>query len=147
VAQTMQPRSGSTAAHPEPSGWAVGWTVFAGIMMVTGGLWWIMAGFIALLNDDFFVRTQEYVLQFDLTSWGWIHLILGAVIMAAGFALFSGATWARAVGLIVSAIAMVAAFAWLPYYPLFAILFIASSVFVIWAIAAHGGELRGDPVL
>lgn len=86
----------------EVSGWAIGWTAFAGIMMVMGGIWWIMAGIVALANDTFYVVGQEYIFQFDVTTWGWIHLLLGIVVLLAGFYLFTGAVWARMVGVIVA---------------------------------------------
>ena len=38
-----------------PSGWAIGWTAFAGIMMVLGGFWWIIAGIVGRVNDTFYV--------------------------------------------------------------------------------------------
>ena len=111
------------------------------MLMILGGGWWIMAGFIALVDDEFFVVTPEYVFQFDTTTWGWIHLILGVVVLAAGFGLFSGAVWARTVGVIVSVIAGLIAFAWLPWYPVWALLFIGVSVAVIWALTAHGRDV------
>lgn len=127
----------------EPSGWAVGWTAFAGIMMAVQGVWWLIAGFIAVVNDEFYVVGQEYVFQFDVTTWGWIHMLVGVVVFAAAMGLFTGAVWARTVGVIMAAIAMLVAFAWLPWYPIFALLFIAVSVSVIWALTAHGRDITG----
>jgi hypothetical protein len=125
----------------EVSGWAIGWTGFAGIMMVMGGIWWIIAGFVALVNDTFYVVGEEYIFQFDVTTWGWIHLLLGVVVMLAGFYLFTGAVWARTVGVIVAVLMALIAFAWMPWYPVWAILFVAVSVFVIWALTAHGHDI------
>ena len=125
----------------EPSGWAIGWTSFAGIMMVMGGIWWIITGIVAIANESFYVVGPEYIFQFDVTTWGWIHLILGIVILAAGFYLFSGAVWARVVGVIIAVLWSLVAFAWLPWYPIWAILFITISVFVIWALTVHGRDI------
>ena len=125
----------------EASGWAVGWTAFAGFMMLVQGCWWMIAGVIAILNDTFYVAGEEYVFQLDATTWGWIHMLLGIVVVAAGAGLFSGAVWARTVGVIMAVIAMLAAFAWLPWFPIFAILLIAVSVAVIWALTAHGRDI------
>jgi hypothetical protein len=138
MAQTYS-RTQPTAA--EPSGWAIGWTVFAGTMMLIQGFWWVMAGLIALVNDQFYVVGREYVFQFDVTTWGWIHLLLGVVILAAGAGLFTGAVWARTVGVLMAGIAMLIAFAWLPWYPIFGLLFIAVSGLVIWALTAHGRDI------
>jgi hypothetical protein len=128
----------------EPSGWAIGWTAFAAIMMVVQGFWWLIVGLIAIVNDNFYVAGEEYVFQFDTTTWGWIHLVLGFVIAGAGLGLFGGAVWARTVGVIMAAIAMLVAFAWLPWYPIFAILLIAISVAVIWALTTHRLDMAGD---
>jgi hypothetical protein len=127
--------------HTEPSGWAVGWTVFAATMMLIQGIWWVMAGIVALFNDEFYVVTPRYLFQFDVTTWGWIHLLVGVLILAAGAALYSGAVWARTVGVIMAVIALVTAFAWLPWYPLWAVLFIVISIAVVWALTAHGRDV------
>jgi hypothetical protein len=128
-------------AAPEPSGWAVGWIAFAGVMMLIQGVWWVIAGLVALFNDEFFVVTPEYILQFDATTWGWIHLLVGLLVLGAGAAVFSGAVWARTVGVIMAIIAALVAFAWLPWYPLWATLLIVISVSVIWALTAHGRDV------
>jgi hypothetical protein len=144
VAETL-PGTPAHRAESSPaaaaSTWAVGWTVFAGIMMTVLGGWWIIAGIIALVEDEFFVVTREWIFQFDLTTWGWIHTTLGVVTVVAGMALFSGAVWARILGVLLSAIAMLIAFAWLPYYPVWALLFITASIAVIWSLTAHGRDV------
>ena len=77
----------------EPNSWAIGWTAFAMMMMVLGGTWWIFAGIVALVNDTFYVVGPEYIVQFDVTTWGWIHVLLGIVILLSAIGLFSGAVW------------------------------------------------------
>lgn len=124
-----------------PSGWAIGWTAFAGIMMIMGGVWWFIAGLVAIANDTFYVVGQEYIFQFDTTTWGWIHLILGIVTVLAGIYLFSGAVWARTIGVIIAVLWALIAFAWLPWYPVWAIVLIAVSIFVIWALTVHGRDI------
>jgi len=125
----------------EVSGAAVSLTAFAGITMFLLGGWWIIAGFVAIVNDDFFVVTQEWIFEFSTTSWGWTHLILGVVVLIASGGLFIGAVWARAVGVILAVISGLVAFAWLPYYPVWAILIITVSVFTVWALTVHGRDI------
>ena len=125
----------------QTSGGAVGLTALAGILMFMLGGWWIIAGLVAIVNDDFYVVTQEWIFEFSTTSWGWIHLILGIVVLFAGIGVFSAAVWARTVGVILAGISGLVAFAWLPYYPVWAILFVTLSVFVIWALTAHGRDI------
>jgi hypothetical protein len=88
------------------------------------------------------VATRNYLFKFDATTWGWIHLLLGVVVAFAGWGLLSGRTWARVVGITLAVLSAIANFAFIPYYPFWSLLIIALDVFVIWAIAAHGGEMR-----
>jgi hypothetical protein len=129
----MQPRAPSTAA--------AGWTMFAAFMMLMTGAWWIIAGLVGIVNDDFFVTTRKYIFEFDTTAWGWIHLIVGVLVLLAGLGLFSGAVWARTVGVVMAFLATLIGFAWLPWYPLWAILIVVASVTVIWALTAHGKDV------
>ncbi|MEU9329396.1 hypothetical protein [Streptomyces canus] len=114
--------------------WASGWTAFAGVMMIFGGAMAIFEGIAAIAEDDVFVTTRNYTYNFSLTSWGWIHLALGVLVVAAGIALFGGAVWARVVGIALAGLSMIANFMWLPYYPVWAVVLIAVDAFVIWAL-------------
>lgn len=127
--------------YREPSGWAVGWTAFAGIMMIMSGIWWIIAGIAAIANDTLFLVTEDYIFKFDITTWGWIHLLVGILVVFAGFGLFSGKVWARTVGVIIAVLAGLIAFSWIPYYPIWGIIFIAISVAIIWSLTAHGDDI------
>lgn len=106
-----QGTAGSTGA------WVSGWTAFAAVMMIFGGAMAIFQGIAAIAKDDVFVRTSNYVYSFNLTSWGWIHLTLGVLVVLAGIAVFRGMLWARIVGITLAGLAMVANFMWLPYSP------------------------------
>ncbi|WP_280718871.1 hypothetical protein [Kitasatospora sp. MAP5-34] len=104
--------------------------------MIFGGAMAIFEGIAAIAKDDLFVTTAHYVFRFSLTSWGWIHLVLGIVVLLAGFALIGGALWARAVGVVLAGLSLLANFLWLPYYPFWAIVLIAVDIFIIWALCA-----------
>jgi hypothetical protein len=128
--------------EPETSGWAAGWITFAGIAMIMIGIFHAIAGLAEIFDSDSFVLTQEYVLRFNATSWGWIHLIGGIVVFLAGFAVFSGATWARMVGIVIAMLSAIANFAWLLYVPLWSILMIIVDISIIWALTTHGRDLE-----
>jgi hypothetical protein len=130
-----------TEPSREPSGWAIGWTWFAGFIMIMIGCWHSLAGLIGILDDEFYTVTRNYVLKFDTTTWGWIHLTLGILILLAGFAIFSGAVWARTVGVILATISALAAFAWLPYYPVWAIIIVIGAMATVWALTVHGRDV------
>jgi hypothetical protein len=128
-----QPQSGSrttSGSHVMRSGW----TVLAAVLMIFSGVMAILEGIAAIAKDDLFVRTANYAFRFNLTSWGWIHLVLGIIVLSAGCALFSGAVWARAVGVAIAGLTLIANFMWLPYYPFWAIVLIAMNIFIIWAL-------------
>lgn len=120
---------------------AVGFTVFAGTMMIVIGVLHAIQGIVAIADDTFYVVGQEWVFSLDVTTWGWAHLILGVVVALAGFFVFQGSVWARAVGVIVASLSAIVNFAWLPYYPVWGIVVIALDIFVIWALTAHGRDI------
>jgi hypothetical protein len=124
------------------SAWAVGGTIFAALMMTVAGAWQVLVGIAAIAKDDLFVTGAEYTYMFDLTGWGWVHLIIGALALAAGLSLFSGAAWARAVGVVVAIGSMISNFMWLPFQPWWSIMVIALNVFVIWSLANVGDRLE-----
>ncbi len=136
-----QRAAGNSTTPPPPNSTAVGLTVFAGVMMIMLGVFQALQGIVALFNDTFYVVGQKWTFSFDITAWGWIHLIVGVLVVVAGFFVFQGAVWARAVGIGVAVISAVLNFMWLPYYPLWSLLIIALDVFVIWALAAHGRDI------
>jgi hypothetical protein len=127
--------------QPEYSEGAVALTATAGILMVMVGIFHAVQGLVALFNDEFFVVGAEYIFGFDVTTWGWVHLIAGTIVALAGIALFQGAVWARTVAVILACVSILASFLWMPFYPLWSMVVIAFDVFVIWAITAHGRDI------
>jgi hypothetical protein len=128
-------------ADQATSGWAVGFILFAGIMMIMVGIWQALQGLIAIFENEFYVATRNYLFEFDATAWGWIHLLIGLLVAFAGWGLLSGRTWARVVAITLAVLSAIANFLFIPYYPFWSLLIIAVDVFVIWAIAAHGREV------
>jgi hypothetical protein len=129
----------------EPSGAAVGFILFAAIMMIMVGIFQAIQGLVGIFENEFYVPTRNYIFQLDATSWGWTHLILGLLVAFAGWGLFSGRTWARTVAIFLAVLSAISNFLFIPYYPFWSLLIITLDVFVIWAVAAHGGALR-EPV-
>jgi len=115
--------------------------MFAAFMLILIGGFHIFAGIVGIIDDTFYAVTPKYVLQFDATTWGWIHTIGGIVVLLAGFSVLNGAVWARTVGVIIAMISALAAFAWLPWYPVWGIAILVADVAVIWALTAHGRDI------
>jgi hypothetical protein len=130
--------SGSRAT----SGWAVGFILFAAIMMMMAGTFQFFAGLVAIFENEFYVATRNYLFEFDATTWGWIHLLLGILVGFAGWALLAGRTWARVVAITLAALSALANFLFIPYYPFWALTIITLDIFVIWAVTAHGHDLQ-----
>jgi hypothetical protein len=124
------------------SGLAMGTTMFAAVTMMIVGALDALQGLAAIIKGEAYVVGSEYVYKFNVSTWGWINLLLGIVILLAGFSLLSGATWARVVGIVIAVLVIISNFMWLPYYPLWSIIVIAVSILVIWALTAHGHDMQ-----
>ena len=116
------------------SGWAIGGTAFAGVIMLLIGVFHAIAGLVALFDDEFYVVGANYTFELDVTGWGWIHLLGGVGVALAGLYVFSGATWARIVGITLAMLSAIANFFFIPYYPFWSLLMIALAVWAIWAL-------------
>jgi hypothetical protein len=123
------------------SGWS-GWVVFAGVMMVMLGIWHAIVGVAGLFKKDYYVINPNYAFKLSTTGWGWIHIFLGVLVALAGFAVLRGATWARVIGILLAVVSALGAFVWLPYYQVWGILIVTLDVIIIYALAAHGSELK-----
>ncbi|MFE5191418.1 hypothetical protein [Streptomyces sp. NPDC056628] len=114
--------------------WTAGLTTFAAVMLTISGLIAIFRGIMGIAQDDVFLVTNNYVFEWDLTGWGWLHVILGAIAVIIGVGLFRAPMWARVGGVAIAALIMIANFLSLPYYPVWSVVTIAISGFVIWAL-------------
>lgn len=121
-------------AHTAKQEWATGLTAFAAVMLFLVGVLDIFRGVMAIAEDDIFVTTRDYVFKFDLTGWGWVHLALGAVAVIVSIGLLQTAAWARVLGVAIAGLVIIANFLSLPYYPIWSVVMIAISGFVIWAL-------------
>jgi len=119
-----------------------GWVVFASIMLVMAGMFGIIDGLVALINDEVYLVTKDSIVAFDFTTWGWIHLILGIIVLIAGFAVMSGQLWARIVGVFVAMLSAVSQIAFITAFPLWSVVIIAIDVLIIYGLLVHGEEVE-----
>lgn len=137
ASESTRPGSAGAGANPRPwHGPTSGTTVVAAAFMIFGGAMAIFEGIAAIAKDDLFIRTRHYVFELSLTGWGWIHLILGVIIVLAGCAVLNGALWARYFGVVVCGLGAIANFLWIPYYPLWSMVLVAVNLFIVWALCA-----------
>ncbi|HEY6775037.1 MAG TPA: hypothetical protein VI122_00835 [Thermoleophilaceae bacterium] len=120
--------------EPQVSGWAIGGITFAACVLTLVGAFQIIGGLAAILNDDFFVNVRNYSFEVDTSAWGWIHLLLGILLVITGFGLFGRAAWAGVTAIFLASLSAVANFFFIPYYPAWSILVIALDVWVIWSL-------------
>src|SRR4051812_25747886 len=113
--------------HARKMQWAGGLTLFAAVMLMVAGVIDIFRGIMGIANDNVFLVTNGYVFQFDLTGWGWVTLILGAVAVVVSMGLFQTAKWARITGIVIAGLIIIANFLSLPYSPVWSTLMIAFS--------------------
>jgi hypothetical protein len=124
------------------TGW-VGWIAFASMMMVLLGSFHAIMGLVALFkNEVFFVGESGLIVNVDYTAWGWVHLLGGILVVAAGLGVLTGKVWARTVGVLLAMVSALVNIAFLPAYPIWSTIMIAVCILVIWALTVHGSELR-----
>ena len=127
---------GATGISP----WARGLALFAGTFMIIAGVFQAVSGLVALFQNELYVVGLNYVFSFDVTTWGWIHLLVGALVAVAGAAVLTGQLWGRVVGIGLAVLSMIANFLFIPYYPIWSLLIIALDVSVIWALCSYDRE-------
>jgi hypothetical protein len=136
----------SQTGYREMTGW-VGWIVFAAVILMIQGTFTAIQGLSALFRDDDYWVSDAFngqVLTFNITGWGWIHLILGILSVIIGYLLLQGSTFARVIGIALVSLNLIAQFAYLPLYPFWGIVSIAVGFFVLYALIVHGGELKSS---
>ena len=122
----------------EQSVFAMTGVMFAATMMVLIGAFQVIAGLAAIIDDRYFVTAQGYAFHLDTTAWGWIHLLLGIVLLITGWGLFTRATWAAVTAIFLAMLSAVVNFFFIPYYPFWSLLLIALDVWVIWSLTRPG---------
>jgi hypothetical protein len=124
------------------SGALTGFVVFAGTMLLIIGGVNIFQGFIALFDDEHLVVTPENLILVDLTGWGWVLLISGLIMVAAGLGLLAAQTWARITAIVIVIVHAIIQIAWLGAYPVWSLLMIALDVVVLYALTAGWSDVR-----
>ena len=126
----------------EPSGAAVGWIAFAGILLIIGGSFAMLAGLAGIINPDTFVVTKDNLLKVSTSTWGWWHLMVGAIVFFSGFGVFTGNVLARTIGVIAAIVSMISAFLYMSVYPIWGITIVLIDFAIIWALTVHGRDIQ-----
>jgi hypothetical protein len=121
-----------------------GWAIFAASLMIVAGFFHAIAGLVALFKSDVYVATQTQLLVFDYSQWGWVHILMGLILMGAAFALLAGKLWGKIVAISLAGLSAIANFAFIHAYPLWSIAIIVLDVLIIYGVAMHGKEVDDD---
>jgi hypothetical protein len=120
----------------------VGWIVFAGLVMVAGGVLNVIQGLVALLDEEYYAAQSDLAFDVSYQVWGWLLLVFGTLVAVAGYGVVSGRTWARLVAVVVMAFDALLNFVFAAGYPFWSALAITLDVIVIYALIVHGREAR-----
>jgi hypothetical protein len=128
-------------AEKEMTGW-VGWSFFAAVVLILVGAMNIITGFIALFDDNYLINTAGGMFVFDPTGWGFTILIIGALLVLAGFSILKGSLYGRIIGVLAAGLSAIAQISTIRPYPIWSMIIIFINVMVIYALTVHGDELK-----
>jgi hypothetical protein len=117
--------------------WAWGGTLFASVLLIMGGLWQMLEGLAAVQSDKLINVKHDYTYRYSAETWGWIHLVIGALCILIGFLLFTGRAVFRHIAIVIVALSMISNFLFLPYYTNWPLLILAIDLLIIWALAKY----------
>lgn len=130
------------ARGAQPTAW-VGWIICAVAVMIISGIFHVISGIVAIVNDEYYVvASQRLIVHVDYTTWGWVHIVVGVVVGLAGCALLVGKVWARVLAVVVAVGSAILNLAFLAAAPFLSTLVIAFDVLVIYAVTVHGQEME-----
>jgi hypothetical protein len=110
-------------------------------MMMIGGGFAVLQGLALVVNSNRF-PIEDSILSQNANTWGWAHIVIGAVVLFSGLAVFSGNVLARSVGVIAAGVSALGAFATIQFQPFWNLLIIFVDVCVIWALTVHGRDVQ-----
>lgn len=118
--------------------------MFAAVGLVTAGLFNVMYGLVMLIEPDWVgFRTGElYVL--NMTTFGWLLLIVAAAQLVAAYGAFWFHSWGRILGLASAVVNAVVLFPVIPMFPVYGLLIIALDIVLIFALASRWVEADGN---
>lgn len=117
-----------------------GWITFASIMMVVGGIGNFIWGITAIARDELLVNK---ILFANLTFWGIVFMVVGALLAAAGFAVLYKAQWARVLGIVFAALSIIFYLMVIWAFPIWSVTVMAIDVLVIYGLAEYGADEAG----
>ena len=118
-----------------------GWLLFAGTVLGIAGIMRIFDAIWAFryhgaLPDNL----ENAIFGHSLKTYGWVYLVVALILLVCSFGVVVGSQFSRWIGVFAGAVMAISAVWWMPYYPVWSLVYIFVGVLVIYALAAHGGK-------
>jgi hypothetical protein len=128
--------------------WA-GWVGFASALMIIMGSLDFFQGLIAIVRDKYYVIGPNQIIVFDMTTWGWITMIWGVIIVITGFALAKASGWARWFTIVVASLNFFVQLGFVgnSQYPLWALTVVILNILVLYALIVRWGAVKEESAL
>lgn len=123
------------------NGWT-GWVVLAAVLMIITGFFQFIYGLGAIFHAHWYIYANGAAYVLNVATWGWWLLIVGLVLLISGVLLWQGNLFGRIVGLIFAILSLLANIGNIEIAPVWSIIAIIVDAVIIYAIAAHGGEMK-----
>jgi hypothetical protein len=111
-----------------------GLALFAGWALELSGTLSVLLGVVGVTRDTLF-SSPDYTYEFSLTAWGWIHIVIGIGLVAAGLGVLLGKAWGTGAGAVLAAVSLITQFMFIPFYPLWSISVMTLDLLALWALA------------
>ncbi|HEX6115932.1 MAG TPA: hypothetical protein VFY99_02450 [Solirubrobacterales bacterium] len=119
-----------------------GWVAFAGVMIGVVGVLNVIYGIAAIDNSAFFVENERFVIFDDLNTWGWIHLIVGAIQVVAAFSIWTRNAFGAVVGIVTASLNAIVVLLWVSAFPVGGFAIFIIDLLVIYGLVAYGVRRR-----
>lgn len=128
----------------QKTGWT-GWVYFAGVLLILRGISQAFLGITGLVNKHYLFVTSAnnnlVVSTANINAWSWVDLAVGLLVLAVGFSVLHGSTWARIVAVFIAGLAFLVNMAFIGVFPVWAIVAMVVDALVIYALVVHGDEV------
>ncbi|HZC73628.1 MAG TPA: hypothetical protein VE442_23245 [Jatrophihabitans sp.] len=122
-----------------------GWVEFAAVVLVTAGIMRVFDAIWAFRYNGVLPHNlEDAIFGHSLNTYGWIYLVVAALLIIAGFMVLQGSQIARWFGIVAGALGAISAIWWMPYYPVWSLTYIAIGATAVYALVAYGGRTEAQ---
>jgi hypothetical protein len=116
-----------------------GWVTFAGVTALVVGAYNALSGIAAFSDDETLAaQASEVLYGIDLTVWGWLWLLVGALQILAGVLILRRSEWGRALGVSMAGLSAIITVFVIFVFPLWAIAVLTLDALVLYGLLTSG---------